>query len=176
MIKLISKAQPPTPTPLTRFVLHAQTFEGTAIQSSVQDFKDLKDGTLTMDNWQLHPNIQGKFWEGQSTDGIRAYLGELVLFYSEGTDVKDNLGVRIKYEQVNDAIKAPEAFRRERYIIEPFGDRWQRDGLEFPEFTAPIETTGGLHRMDILADSRALTELRVRLSKVATAIRESNEV
>lgn len=82
--------------------------------------------------------------------GVWSLVGSLILKYSEGKELSEFLGVRIDYRILVDHKPYPEKWLEEIFAFTPYGTRWSKDGLQFPDIK-PVVNPGHAYKEDRLS-------------------------
>lgn len=106
-------------------------------------------------------------------NGLFMGVGSLILRYRDAENVKEFLMVKVDYEIVTDVTV--ENFLEETWTFTPYGDRWQRSGLQFPSLS-PIVNPGSRVRMDFLSSTQVQNQIRIVMEKITAAIQEGERV
>lgn len=155
-------------THLSRYIMGAAR---KPIVTKMYDFRRIEDNVQEYGSeWVLQSGSTSKIYPGK-VEGLVGGTGSITLIYGKPEDEKDLLGVTIHYSHISDYDHL-DRFNEEKFHFVPYGDRWNRVGLKFPDIP-DIINKGGANTVNMLNSEKIQNKISTALNKIEEAIRKA---
>ena len=161
MIKLVSNRVLESPDRVGDYVLGKTGYA--SVNSSQWDFVDID----IPDDWEQIIGLC-KPLSNELINGFHVVSGQTTLRYTKHKDVKELLGVTIDYRMEVQALKRN--FTQETFSFSPYGGRWGRRGLVFPQINDIINPADPDDKRTPLSSQTIRDRIQTALSVIAHSI------